>query len=632
MLPLSYWDSVWYALVAEIKFLYEDLKVRFGEQFERGDTILHKYGIDGNYMTGITVWDFAKLLENCWDEVMNYRHIATLDFSVRQRNLVSANNAVPTTFQTLEAPGLVDVDVMSPDDIWCMLWRDHAPAVQQAVRDNVQADSRLMGARTAMRRWSPKVKYGLNPKKLDCICPITCRCRTFCAFCTTGCECAITRQRTVLAVRQQEKEKAQTHSNDDEVQFSADNHFLGAATTSLAQMQIASMAVPGDPVVAGAVAKLQDVMSHNEHVEEKQKEMRRTRSATNGSDLAYVTEKTPSKYPKDSVPLGFYGDWSGQRYPAEARTRPKLSDHPPPVYGPAFYSNTVPRRKPIPAPEPASSDDELLQYPLARTGAHVTKDVTPGASPPDAQPAPLGDSCFDHDGYTNKQVIRSFPTTSERTKYTQPKANFTQSFEAPARGNTRQADAEPYPFLSESPPLPPPSQLGFRKRESHERADSYFTTKSHSKQPSSGAQSFTTFPDFEDNPDVPQDGFMSPSYKSLPKPDYINPKPATVQRYVRAGAGPPLHEREIISEVYLPKGENGCTMTQQDLFNQINSKEFADHNAKVQSLRQTGTPPSKRASGDSDKEESARQRNSSGTGRMSNRLKRVFSRKNSECD
>lgn len=629
MLPLSYWDSVWYALVAEIKFVYEDLKVRFGEQFERGETILHGYGVDGNFMAKYTVWEFAKLLENCWDEVMNYRHIAALDFSVRQRNLVSTNDAVPKTFQTLEAPGLVDVDVMTPDDIWDMLWKDHAPAVQKAVRDNVQADGRLMGARTAMRRWSPKVKYGLSPKKLDCICPSTCTCRAACSFCTAGCECAITRQRTILAVRQQEKGKAQTHSSDDEFQYSGNNHFLGAATNTLAQMQIASLATPSDSVMAGAVAKLQDVVTHHD---QKQQEMRRTRSATNGSDLAYVADKTPSNNPKDSVPLGFYGDWSGQRYPAEARARPKLSDQPPPIYGPAFYLNNVPRRKPIPAPEPSPSDDELFQYPLTRTHANANNIITLAASSPDTRPAPLGDSYFANEAYTTKQVTRSFPTTSENIKYTQPKGNFTQSFEAPARGNTRQADAEPYPFLSESPPLPPGSQLGFRKRESHDRTDSYFT-QSHRKQTSSGAQSYPTFPDFEDNPDIPQDGFITPSYKSIAKPDYINPKPATIQRYVKAGPGPSLHEREIISEVYLPQNEDGCTMTKQELFNQINHKEIAEHNVKVQSLRQASTPPrSKRASGASDREESARQRNSSGTGRMSNRLKRVFSRKNSECD
>lgn len=46
---------------------------------------------------------------------------ATLDFSVSQPNLVSANDVVPTTFRALKRPGLVDIDVTSPDDIWYTL-------------------------------------------------------------------------------------------------------------------------------------------------------------------------------------------------------------------------------------------------------------------------------------------------------------------------------------------------------------------------------------------------------------------------------------------------------------------------------------------------------------------------------
>jgi hypothetical protein len=37
-LPLAYWEGSFYALAAEIRYLYQDLKLRFGvRRFERGN-------------------------------------------------------------------------------------------------------------------------------------------------------------------------------------------------------------------------------------------------------------------------------------------------------------------------------------------------------------------------------------------------------------------------------------------------------------------------------------------------------------------------------------------------------------------------------------------------------------------
>jgi hypothetical protein len=71
-LPLVYWEGLFYALTAEIRYIYQDLKQRYGTKFEQGDKILHSYGRDCRLGDNpFSVVDFARLLETCWEKIMS---------------------------------------------------------------------------------------------------------------------------------------------------------------------------------------------------------------------------------------------------------------------------------------------------------------------------------------------------------------------------------------------------------------------------------------------------------------------------------------------------------------------------------------------------------------------------------
>ena len=68
-----------YALIAEIRYLYKDLQLRFGTRFERGNTILHHYGRDCRLRGGLCAPPrnlLGKDLESLMDYGPRLRHSA----------------------------------------------------------------------------------------------------------------------------------------------------------------------------------------------------------------------------------------------------------------------------------------------------------------------------------------------------------------------------------------------------------------------------------------------------------------------------------------------------------------------------------------------------------------------------
>ena len=77
-----------------------------------------------------------------------------------------------------------------------------------------------------------------------------------------------------------------------------------------------------------------------------------------------------------------------------------------------------------------------------------------------------------------------------------------------------------------------------------------------------------------------------------------------------------------------PTAEPGFSISKDEFLRSIDTSEHLNHNARVQQARETSsTPQSKRNS--AEKSADKRDRNSSGA---STWVKRVFSRKNSECE
>lgn len=146
-LPLAYWDGLFYALIAEIRYLYDDLKLRFGAKFERGLEILHYYGPRCRAQNDpFSVVEFAHLLETCWEKIMGSQLTTALDYAVQQRAAFVANGEIPTLYSMMRHKGLHDVASMDPIQIVRWLAERHATEVKVAVRTNVQKVPELLSA------------------------------------------------------------------------------------------------------------------------------------------------------------------------------------------------------------------------------------------------------------------------------------------------------------------------------------------------------------------------------------------------------------------------------------------------------------------------------------------------------
>ena len=151
-LPLAFWDGLFYALIAEIKFLYNDLKESYGERFEMGDTILHNHISEGEgrRKLPLTVLDLAQLLEHSWDQITNPLLTSTLDYAVMQHAAFVFDGEIPTYDKMSKFEGLYDVSSLPPGHITRWLAENHARKIKVAVRTEVRDVPGLLDASSAM--------------------------------------------------------------------------------------------------------------------------------------------------------------------------------------------------------------------------------------------------------------------------------------------------------------------------------------------------------------------------------------------------------------------------------------------------------------------------------------------------
>lgn len=158
-LPLAYWDGLFYALVAEIRYLYQDIKLRLGAEIERGDRVLHNYGRDCRTKNApFSAVDLARLLEICWEKIMSPQLVTALDFAIQQRACFVTTGEMPNFYNMMRFGGLHDVTSLDPVQIARWLADRHATEIKVAVRTNVQSVPALLSAYDAARARRDEMK------------------------------------------------------------------------------------------------------------------------------------------------------------------------------------------------------------------------------------------------------------------------------------------------------------------------------------------------------------------------------------------------------------------------------------------------------------------------------------------
>lgn len=167
MLPLCYWESLYYAVVAEIHVFYLDTEKRYRHPFHRAETILHNEGHDGHNKGPVTPLLLMKVLETCWDMMMNPLLIDSLDYAVKQREAWLDKGDVPTVEEVLMQNGLANFNALSWAHIMRMLAEKYAQDVKIAVRSNVVGVPFMLDLKETMEiRLSERLEMSQQKKQL----------------------------------------------------------------------------------------------------------------------------------------------------------------------------------------------------------------------------------------------------------------------------------------------------------------------------------------------------------------------------------------------------------------------------------------------------------------------------------
>ncbi|EMC94387.1 hypothetical protein BAUCODRAFT_546740 [Baudoinia panamericana UAMH 10762] len=664
-LPLGHWDRLYYAICAEIRSMYEALQSSFGNGFEDGTVVLHNAGLDAASCERrpISAVGLASLLEDKWLQIHSDDLVAALDLAVRFRNAQDATgscagfDACPSFYykDTLSglrsfdhehgekcyavhvAEGLINTNTMTPEGIMQLVWTKQAHEAHRKSGKVAEKETLLARCRAYVRECSPettKVNEQAAGKRLNtafCGCGPACYCRAICDLQSNERSCAHLHNQVRNIVGEQETTKNGVHDlvsgmmqppdtpvNDEPKDVywdlqSLPNNMLGAVSNGLAQMEVAAMAQP-DPLTVQACHIGRQAGQENDSGEHTS--YHRAPSNTTNSDLASIPPlRTPSRgRTKDAYPLGFYGDSSGQRYPTLRSNT--AQDLPPPVYGASFYSTHVPARKPVAtarAVYTAQAEDTKRASPIR----HITYPAIPKS---------------------------------------ESQGLFTRSFPVPARGNPR--DIEHVDNVNAYNDLAQEAHNAIRPFSDEPTMYAKSTPTRHM------AHTATTSPDGLYITKTRENSFDIIKHKAhppLPEPDFMAPRPALKQRYVSAGGNAKLSERaEIAGPAFgitqIPNG-SGTAIPKEELFQKLSDPEFIRGNFGEEAVGKMSfgvdrertsceSSPSKRSSGGSQKKQRAsaegsmkggdkRERTDSGgsveNGRFE-KLKRVFSRKNSGCE
>nr|OQO24238.1 hypothetical protein B0A51_12294 [Rachicladosporium sp. CCFEE 5018] len=665
MLPASHWDALYYAVAAEIKFLYDDLQIRFGKHWERGTYVLHSFGTGEGVKHDICVVELASMLERFWNDLMQPSVVAAIDYRVKQKNAFNQLGGVPEMTEILAAYGMVSIDGATPQQIWRMLEVDFVPAITQALNGDVRDNANLMSPRSAMRRYGPAVKHDLDPDYLHCSCPDHCECRIICALSDPGCTCETQRQRmgivpmrkktpppllpipqpqlltALLAAPQQTPAPRVPAAHSPIIQDRSISAGTVRARRAAFETPNPQLATP-TPAQIGAVTRgdssgvaegyRQLALDHPAATEEYNTQAVPTRKPlpyTQRPGRPCIAEpKTPVRVAKDVTPLDFFGDYSGQRYPAEAtfRAPPTVS---PPVYGATLQPVAVSASKGIAPAELSPDNSGLFPQPLIikRNNASTPSSRIPFMG--EEVPQPRFGENLGNKGYETAATLRALEGMEITTKTPKSATQITQSFPVPTRGNIREPDS-----LFSTPPPHQTFATPSGPRYGSAAGNEPFPRLSSDRNSLDPSRPFTTvLPFLISNPKLRAHAQSAASITDLtsttPHRDNITPRPATVQRYVSAGGLTPLHEREEITPPDLdfmrhpPSGLGSYSKEAlMKAAEQLYAHEQTERESRVKS--EDSVRSNKVSDGENVRE--GRERVSTGTGKVGERFKRMFSR------
>jgi len=561
---LGQWERQYYILSAEVRRLYEDLGSRFGDDFGDGSIILHNLGRNGmsiNERKPMSAVGMASLLEDMWRSLTDMRLLATLDKAVRERqaseqlhdvaglsNLGSNHGFVQEL--SADADGLLDMSGMAPRDIINIAW------TKEAVERLRHRNTKDLLKETLLLECRPEVmkagigsggKVGRPSSDLTCVCTKTCNCRVHCDVEGDTCPCTQNRNAVRRFVAGQYREWKPTHKTCDGSDQTLPSSTPGAESNKIPNMQVAAHAAALNSYIVRAFYSTSEAA---DMLDKQILEARRQRSDANNSDLAYVpAPRTPSRGAKDAVPLGFYNDLSGQRYP---KLQTVSQGHVQEAHGSSSYSSEVPPRKPLPLPmatvksmpvEDPFGDDSFESRPSALSPAQVTYPAIPKS-----QSAGLFPTISPYNG----------PDVSIPAKTYSDLANEAHDSIRPFSSSSSDDDdnANPTPATI-IPPRPP----CFSSATAPVGKFTVARTRLGSQKHSGGID-----PQCLNKPQPP-----------IPEPDpFTVPRPAPKQRYVSAGGNAKLCDREEIEgPAFISRHKiSGAGMPKAELFAKLEDPAF----------------------------------------------------------
>ncbi|KAF2172056.1 hypothetical protein M409DRAFT_49813 [Zasmidium cellare ATCC 36951] len=580
MLPLGNWESLYLALVAEIRAVYSDIKLHFNTEREGGARVLHMRGGDGKEeQKPFTALNFGHQLEEMWHLLMDARLLGPLEEAVRMENATEPYRAKfgTSTFRQrfqdhfhrlakkdmdakLDATeGIINQDYYTSDEIIDQLWHKHATLVSRACREHLHIEVDLRARRSQLREVanSPP-QAAANQDEPFCLCQDGCRCRPACQFEIGICACKDLRKQAAAvqnisktrndSLNQEAWPLVQPQSPPAEMPAEVPDKLAanepGSISDDMARMQMAGSPEPDQRLIQSYKTASQAARTASRQTFSN----RRGRAGTEDGDLANVPS-VHSTRARETIRLGLYGGDSVQRYPdfrSMATPAPESGSN---------YTTNPPARRPVPVTSaPVSSPP---QRPQATQRSETTS--------PDYALTITSSSSPEPEAPSSSRPSNRFLPQFLRPK---PKGTTGQSSTGPAQDNTRQSDNEFDKWDTSHVKTPKISTQECRTKAGE---------RYHSPMGRHSADS-PVLPDRKPPPaTIPRSNTADST--QLPVPDFIAPRPALKQRYVSAGGTAKLADREEIEGFKLPEAADpGVYMKKDELMKRLADGEF-------------GTPP-----------------------------------------
>ncbi|KAK4508281.1 hypothetical protein PRZ48_002019 [Zasmidium cellare] len=674
MLPMGCWESLYLALVSEVRALYSDIRLHFTGELGRGELVLHTRGASGmEEDKPFTAFDLGSQLEEMWHLLMDARLVGPLEKAVRLENASEqyrahyGNSSFREYFQNdfyklepkdmdakLDAiEGMVNQADFSSHKIDEMLWQKHADLLSRACREHLHIEVDLVSRRAQLREAATiPTPAAATHEEPFCVCPKSCLCQQACAFEIDTCACACKSRRMAPGPMSARGKTPTEYFNQDvyspeqpqpqpsgfpsnEVGATPDDYFgqvphpserqqshpvdipaneVGRITNSMATMQMSGVRSPEHRMLDSYMSAREAARSTSQQTFRS----RRGRAGTENSELAYVPEtQRRATRGRDAIPLALYGNELGERYPPFHSTAARS---PEPIPN---YTTTRPTRKPLPAA--SGPAPPLPEQRSDRMSPEAVPTMTISSSSPEPEALPTRPSRRFLTGFVKRLAKDTADPNQAQEELRQPDDGFdkwdTSHIKTPVipaqEGVTAAGERYHSPMgrhSADSPILP-------------DRRPSPATT-------------------------IGRSNTVDPAQLELP--EFIAPRPATQQRYVKAGGNAKLEDRESLKNLNLPEAaEPGFSMRREDFMRQLDDAQIGtpprtsettdsaprtSTNSNADSVPRSsndtalgsGSSTGARPSNDVPSERSSRGRTTSGT---SNRgLRRLFSRNNSSTE